>query len=1021
MPSLYDPNLKLHQPAGLPDAPEEGPSFGDRLGGAFMARTFGGSAFRRIQDEETLAAQFPDADPEFNVTDHLTLDEMEDAEFYVRAKSPEALAYLRESRDRMRRSEELASAGGTASNLMFALTANFLDPTNVLFGTVGLGAKGATAAARVGWGAADAGLAAAPVMGFQATFDPDFSYQDAALATFAAGGFGSAFKIIGETLGSDAAKSFARTIGEEVASSMNDKRIVLPQLDLSAAALRPEVGATAEALQQVGSFRPLGSWSAVAPVAEQVGRSAIPFAARAAHAMYDLGTVTKGMVEGYRPAAPAIHTELLAENAMRIKTHEAFDLAYQAARKDGGLPDGMTKKDFGREVARAMNMGDVHPNPSVQKLAQTLRKELFEPMREAIERTGVIDIPGHAKGAKSYFPHVYDLQKLARGWRNRQGQDFVEWAESVIVSRGGPDAEYARHIAEEVYDKITSADPGTLTRVKLGPRGSLKERTLELPFEGLQDWLVMDAELAITRYLSSVPRDVKVFERFGTLDAAEAISKPLADDARLLRDQINADKTLSDAAREKKLLDLDKELKNMDEKLTFMFNELRGIRPKSNMPHWGKQALKGLKTATFIKSMPLVSLAQMADLGTIIAREGLARTYGSLLNTMGKSLQLKKTLTLKEAQAVGAGVEWGMSRTMNDLFDLPDVYGMSGRLDKFLGHTSNVAAKLTMLNAVTVGMKSIAAGAASTNILDAASRIADGVAKRAVKDLHPDDAAAAVVKDILTPFEKKAMAAARLTPGDLLAIGGQKQHFLKEGLTLAPNTEKWTDPRAMKAYRLALAARVERDVLTPTAVDAPMWAGTEVGKVFTTYKRFMFAAYHRIMVAGLQQRDAAVAIGAAHALALGAISLAARDYSTEGEVKDRTGLQWARDSFDRSGLATMLFEADAWASLTGLSTSTLIGHAGERPGTTIGDRFRQGSLFGRTPVQQVAGPLGGYVDGLFAALGTARKAATGEPVTEKEVHRATKMIPFRNYLGISQLVDQLETAAARHGWTKPSD
>jgi hypothetical protein len=90
---------------------------------------------------------------------------------------------------------------------------------------------------------------------------------------------------------------------------------------------------------------------------------------------------------------------------------------------------------FKTEVSGAMTNGDVHPVPEVQQAAQQIRQQVLEPVKRMAQRTLGPDgkpMLGEEleppKGDKSFFPRVWNKQKLAANY-NGAKKVFADWLE----------------------------------------------------------------------------------------------------------------------------------------------------------------------------------------------------------------------------------------------------------------------------------------------------------------------------------------------------------------------------------------------------------------------------------------------------------------------------------------------------------------------------------------------------------------------------------------------------------------
>lgn len=107
----------------------------------------------------------------------------------------------------------------------------------------------------------------------------------------------------------------------------------------------------------------------------------------------------------------------------------------------------------------------------------------------------------------------------------------------------------------------------------------------------------------------------------------------------------------------------------------------------------------------------------------------------------------------------------------------------------------------------------------------------------------------------------------------------------RDGPLFLPNTELWTDDVATRIFRAAMVGDVDRTIVTPGTGDRPLFMSSELGSVIFQFKSFGVAATSRILVAGLQERDAAFFNGAIMLVAMGMLAdeIKNRQFGVTGE------------------------------------------------------------------------------------------------------------------------------------------
>lgn len=84
----------------------------------------------------------------------------------------------------------------------------------------------------------------------------------------------------------------------------------------------------------------------------------------------------------------------------------------EIAKLLGNAEGKMSPSEFDKEVAAALQRGDVHDIPQVQRVAQYIRKKVLNPWAERMERANPDFKRQEFPEGKSYFPYSYDNPKI---------------------------------------------------------------------------------------------------------------------------------------------------------------------------------------------------------------------------------------------------------------------------------------------------------------------------------------------------------------------------------------------------------------------------------------------------------------------------------------------------------------------------------------------------------------------------------------------------------------------------------
>ena len=576
-----------------------------------------------------------------------------------------------------------------------------------------------------------------------------------------------------------------------------------------------------------------------------------------------------------------------------------------------------------------------------------------------------------------------------------------------IVQRGD-----AQNIAEEVLHNILANPANRLSRLRIKERGSMKERTLAIDVNVLRPWLRLNSVEAATKYISTVYRDLNFHETFGHMEVEKWLEKfaqeteqraKEAGDVKMqkfLEGQKEVTEELRAKAEAAKGDEIERIMKKGAEEAELAreaWNRLRGIHDTTASPLYATavKAMSGLRAATYMSSMGAVLLAQLMDPFSMTLREGFARTFGAAFADLTTGLKGLR-MSMREAQRLGTALDWYQHQRMHHALDVGDRYAAKSRFERGTARATDFFSKWTGISAMTTATKGWASMAATTRILENARAMAKAGATKgmSVEELQ------ALAEKTLSSKDLRRMAEAHLSPKDLARIGAQQEHWEDLGHSLIAHHDQWTDPRAMQAFRQGVVHAVDASIITPNVMDTPAWFNTDIGKTIMMFQRFTWAAQQRVFMAGLQYHDMNTLGSAVGMIAIGALSLYARDMVSERgrqRIKDRTDAEWVRDSIDRSGVLGLAFNMAAIPSAFGIPMNQW-----------MSGRIAQHNR-DKTPVEALGGPVVQKLGNVARVMGDVMHARP----TETTLHNARVLMPFNNHLATGWLFDYAEKAGAK--------
>lgn len=665
----------------------------------------------------------------------------------------------------------------------------------------------------------------------------------------------------------------------------------------------------------------------------------------------------------------------------------------QAMKVDNAPP--MTRAQLYDAIGTAMTENDVGPHKIISDAAKAYRliDQHFADL--ATEwAVGVFKNPeavAKKRGGKSHLQRVWHTERIKA---NPIG--FKELVKDWVV-RTSPKAppDLLDDIADDVMHKILGMPDGRLPpEIKIAEgRGSAKERTFEIP----DDWKTADGRYSVAdfvdrnvinvmaRYSRTMAADIAYQKIMGGDEGIEVIRKELKAEARdmqkALAEQADAKMSKGEPPKtgelEKKNLQIEKMLERDLATIDMLVHRIRGTDPSGAAdPRYAgartvSKIIRDINVPVFMGSS---LLSQLPDLAKMVMTEGLMRSFGSLVGDFTDGFKLLK-IGIKEAQRIGTADDMLLGGRAGQLADMSEQYTRQSKVEMMTGlvaHKSLVWFGVSPWNTMIKGRASYLG---ADTILRTVKAMAEG-----------------------KPVSKSRAAYMRA-----IGIGDYEvEQIMKEqdiwgegtrGLLIS-NADQWKNLEARAAFERALLRYIDGNILTPGATDRPLWTQGEVGKVLTQFQGFGFAAHQRILVAGLQQRDANALSSVLAMTALGMTSVALRDLVRDGKIDEkRDARAWVRDGIDRSGVLSRVMEMDTMlGKATGLNVQrTLTGEDASR-------------FQGRSLVGQLGGPTAATIDGTARAL---RGMADGS-MTGADVHAVRKMIPYQNFLATKWLFDSVE-------------
>jgi hypothetical protein len=721
--------------------------------------------------------------------------------------------------------------------------------------------------------------------------------------------------------------------------------------------------------------RTLGKVSVLTRTLQKPFKSARVLAQRMVEVPYLLQKNTKGK-------ATPVSVELAAKRLVQIGRRQATNLldeAFLEFKRSGGT---LSRKEFSAEVANALDNGDVSPIPQVAKVAQWARKT-FDEDKAFLKQHG-IEFGDEVVGAKSYFPRVYNFEKIMANMPDFRARLFHWYKQNpkIKVTKGADGEEIREAIILEDAE-ITDAVDDTVNRIlglptaraELNLRSKtapMKARVLDVPNAILSPYLERDFEAVMSGYFRGMAPEIEVRRAGFSSPEMVAEFQEVTDEFKRLRAKAGDDA--------KKVQQLTDEYTEAMEDLTRMRDRLFGnVGPRGTGRHvnWIRLG-RTLRTWNYVRLLGSQTLSSMSDVHKLVARYGLAKTMtGTAKFLTNWNLN---NLTRENSHRIGAALQHIVDTRTQTMAEIGEEMPRT-RYEKGLEWASNKFSRLSLMSQWNSTIQHL------TTLLEQ-----DEIVRAATRQRPIDKARLAEVGFEADEVEK----IKQLTAAHGEDVGGITRM----------RTELWSDQELARKVEMSILKVADQMITVKGFGDLPMVMDSEIGKTLLQFRSFAMASVNRTMIPlaqGFANGDTArAAQGVATALALGAMTYYAKEFAAGRKPKDLE---------TEEGKMRLLAEALSWSGMLGYIPDLwdpIAASSGEdEEGKSHLPRFSR--FESRSPWESALGPTVGT--GTTFVANTVNDLLTGG-VTAKDITHLRRMMPYQNIFYWRQLVNAIEGEAA---------
>lgn len=585
----------------------------------------------------------------------------------------------------------------------------------------------------------------------------------------------------------------------------------------------------------------------------------------------------------------------------------------------------------------------------------------------------------------------------------------------------------AREVARDAAEKVTSKILGMNERIVglklLGEeRGAELARVLDVPSMDLFDYLDTDINRVTRNYLRQVSADIELKRQFGDVNAKnmfESLRQEYFDivakrqrgpvsleeldkiktrhesevqrltDAGASKAEMEAlrarhaqevKEATAPAATPEQMKALEREYNQAQKILSASISRLRhtyGIpTDPEGMPARLGKVLLDLST---LRLMGGVLISSIPDLARTVSKHGIERAFRDGFMPLITNFKAFK-MSAEEVKRTGAALDPYIHSRALAFSDALEESVRATRPERIIHTMASKIGTVAGFDYWTSGMKQLNGVILNARFMDSLEMVMKGSGNK--KQL--DEAITFLAEHNINEDLARRMWN-EIENGGSSNINGVR----------FPNTEDWTDPQVVRAYRAALRQATENTIITP-GLELPLIANANMpARLLFQFKSFALASHTKTLVANLQQRDMAVLNGMLFSVALGMLSYylyaSAVGGKTEETMRNADFGKWVDEGLNRSGLLGIL--ADGQKVLSRV------------PGVGEYVRFSNEPLTfrgGGGLVETIGGPTLGLAN-------TSANVITGltDP-TQSTVRNARTMLPYHNVFWLRRLFDLAE-------------
>ena len=650
-------------------------------------------------------------------------------------------------------------------------------------------------------------------------------------------------------------------------------------------------------------------------------------------------------------------------------------------------------EEFNGLVGRAMRADRIAKgigDPEVLESARAFRDHVYDPMIKQIVNVGAIDpdvVKDIIKLNGSYYHRVYNKIKLGESQTA-----FIEHIATYFEKNNKLSRKEALEAATNTYAKLMSSPDGSHLPGDISVRGANRDRTLEIPDEYLEDWLVDDIELVSMNYTKTWGTDVELRRTFGDPSMALQIAEVKKDFNKLIKEWSSR----SDEGSQDVVVRLEESKVDHIEKLKGIRDKMRGMDDlpldPSSILHRVPGVIRGFAYSAQSGSFLLSNIPDMAN---TVAFYGLNRTFGSgWVQYVDNFANL--SMNRDQAASLAIAIERVKGPVLAEMIGTQSVYGRP-----MSRATDNSSLFHRMFDKVESASYKTAQISNSVNLMAPWADVCQMVTYLTSQDFILDAALNASKGKAIDKLDMAKLAKMGLDKDSLSKIWSQFDKYglmegKKENIPVA-NMKDWQDSDTLLKFQGAMKIAQDLTNMAPGPGDRPLGLTGPWGKLATMYWGFGFAAMSRIGVQRMQLKDQAAIQGTMMQLGLGAMVVYLKHIAS-GNSWEQVPDNMIAQTVDKSGILAWIANADILFGI--LSNGTV--------GINAWTNHPNAEFSIEAMLRTVLGPGGAIIESAAKSMfGIPADLLTSGKLSSGTVSDLRNTIPFVNVFYLSALFNTI--------------